>query len=61
VSTHGADKGHRPKFWAIYDYCSLHRCPYLREATGSMPELAADGETVLTEIKITDITQKDQE
>ena len=47
-------KGHGPKFWSVYDYISLHRWPYLREATGSMP--GADGETVFTSIEITDVT-----
>jgi hypothetical protein len=49
-------KGHGPKLWAIYDYCCLHRWPYLREALGNAGKFAADGETVITEIKITDIT-----
>jgi hypothetical protein len=52
-------KGHGPKFWAIYDSCTLHRWPYLREATMSMP--GADGETVLTEIKIQDVTPRERE
>lgn len=53
-------KGHGPKFWAVYDYCTLHRWPYLREATGSMPGAAADGETVFTEITIKDVTPKSE-
>jgi hypothetical protein len=47
-------RGHGPKFWSVYDYISLHRWPYLREATGSMP--GVDGETVFTSIEITDVT-----
>jgi hypothetical protein len=47
-------RGHGPNFWSVYDYISLHRWPYLREATGSMP--GVDGETVFTSIEITDVT-----
>jgi hypothetical protein len=47
--------GHGPKFWAVYDYCTQHRWPYLREATR---DFAADGETVFTEIRIVDVTPK---
>ena len=54
-------KGHGPKFWAIYDYITLNRWAYLREATGSMAGFAADGETVLTEIKIADITPRNDD
>ena len=54
-------KGHGPKFSAILDYISLHRWTHLREATGSMPRAGGDGETVLTEIKIVDVTPKERE
>lgn len=56
-----AVKGHGPNFWRIYDLCTLHRWAYLREATGSMPGVGGDEETVLTEIKITDVTPKERE
>lgn len=40
---------------------TLHRWPYLREATGSMPGAGAGDETVLAEIKFTDVTPRDRE
>ena len=46
-------KGHGPKFWAVYDYCTQHRWPYLREATR---DFGGEGETVFTEIRIKDVT-----
>jgi hypothetical protein len=46
--------------WKIFDYCTLRRWPYLREATGSMPGAGrSDGETVLTKIEIHDITPRE--
>jgi hypothetical protein len=54
-------KGHGPNLWRVYDLCTLHRLPYLREASGSMPGLGDDGETVLTEIKIADVTPRGEE
>ena len=46
-------RGHGPRFWAAYDYVTLHRWPYLREATGSLPG-AAGGDLVITGIAIED-------
>ncbi|OWK42138.1 hypothetical protein FRUB_04216 [Fimbriiglobus ruber] len=54
-------KGHGPNFWRIYDLCTLHRLPYLREASGSMAESGGEGETILTEIKIVDATPKERD
>jgi hypothetical protein len=54
-------KGHGPKFWAIYDYCTTHRWAYLWEATGSMPAATGDGETVLTSIEIRDVTPRERD
>jgi hypothetical protein len=54
-------KGYGPKFWAIYDYCTTHRWPYLREATGSMPGRGGDEETVLIEIEVKDVTPRERE
>ena len=54
-------KGHGPNLWRLYDLCTLHRLPYLREASGSMPGVGEDGETVLTEIRIADVTPKADE
>ena len=51
-------KGHGRDFWRVYDLCTLHRLPYLREAAGSMAGLADKGETVLAEIKIQDVTPR---
>jgi hypothetical protein len=51
-------KGHGPKFWAINDHCSTHRWSYLREA---VRDFGDEGETVLTEIKITDVTPRSEE
>ncbi len=48
-------KGRGKRFWAVYDYITLHRWPYLREETGSMPG-AAEGEAVFTSIDIKDVT-----
>lgn len=53
-------KGHGPSLWRLYDLCTLHRLPYLREAAGSMPGIAGEGETVLTEIKIQDVTPRQE-
>ena len=47
--------GHGPRFWAVYDYCTTHRWPYLREA---VRDFAGEGETVLTGIEIRDVTPK---
>ena len=52
-------KGSGAKLWSIYDSITLHRCPYLREASGSLP--GADGETVLTSIEFKDITPRSEE
>lgn len=52
--------GHGKRFWAAYDYCTLHRWPYLREAAGSMPE-ANEGDAVFTKIEIKDVTPRDHE
>ncbi len=51
-------KGHGPKFWEIYDYITLHRWPYLREAIAHEAKFSGEEETVLTEIKILDVTPK---
>lgn len=52
-------KGQGPDVWKIYDYITLHRWPYLREASGSMPGAAAtDKDTVFTEITIKDVTPR---
>ncbi len=48
-------KGHGPKFWMVYDFLTLHRWPYLREAVRDM---ADEGETVFTSIEIKDVTPK---
>ena len=53
-------KGHGPNLWALYDYCCLHRCPYLREASGSLRGIGTD-DTVLECITITDATPADRE
>lgn len=50
--------GHGPEFWRAYDLISLHRLPYLREATRGF---ADKSETVFTEIKIVDVTPRDNE
>ena len=48
-------KGHGRKFWAVYDYISLHRWPYLREAVRG--EFQADKDaTEFTSIEIKDVT-----
>lgn len=47
-------KGYGPRFWALYDYCCLHRCPYLREAACSVPGAGPD-DTVLERITIADV------
>ncbi|MGL4555767.1 MAG: hypothetical protein ACRC33_31755 [Gemmataceae bacterium] len=47
--------GHGPSFWRAYDLVTLHRWPYLREATGSLP--GADGEeTAFLTIDVQDVT-----
>ena len=46
-------KGHGKKFWLAYDYITLHRCQYIREAAGSM---VPDGEAVFTSVEFVDIT-----
>ncbi len=51
-------KGHGSKLWAVYDYITLHRWPYLREAAGTAGKFAGDGETIFTEIAIKDVTPK---
>ena len=51
-------KGHGPQFWRIYDLVTLHRWAYLREATGSMPGVGGDDETVFASIEIKDVTPK---
>lgn len=47
-------RGHGPDFWRVYDCCSLHRCPYLREAVRDFGGDAAD--TVLMSITVSDVT-----
>lgn len=52
-------KGHGPKFWMIYDYCTTHRWPYLRAA---LRDFGGDAtETVLSEIEIKDVTPRESE
>jgi hypothetical protein len=46
-----AVSGHGKLFWAVYDYCTLHRWPYLREATRDFGDPT---ETVFTRIEITE-------
>lgn len=53
-------QGHGKDFWRVYDLCTLHRLPYLREASGSMAGLAEKGETALASIDIKDVTPKDE-
>ncbi len=53
--------GHGPDLWRVYDLVTLHRLPYLREASGGMAGVGRDGETVLAEILITDVTPKHDE
>jgi hypothetical protein len=57
VTVIGRGKG----FWRLYDLITLHRWAYLMEATGSMPGAVEDGETVLTEIKIIDVSPRERE
>ena len=54
-------KGHGPEFWRAYDLITLHRLPFLREATGNEAEFASKGETVFTEVRVADVTPKDHE
>jgi hypothetical protein len=42
--------------WRMYDYCTLKRWPYIREATR---DFGQDEETVTTKVTITDITPRD--
>lgn len=58
-----AVKGSGPKLWAIYDYLTLHRWPYLREEPRAFEDdgKAAAKATIFTEIKITDVTPKERE
>jgi hypothetical protein len=54
-------RGHGPRYWAIYDYISTHRWPYLREATGNESRFSDAEETVLTSIVVKDVTPKAEE
>jgi hypothetical protein len=47
-------KGRGKGFWKAYDYVTLFRWPYIREAVRDFDK---EG-TVFTEIKITDVTPK---
>ena len=50
-------KGSGPKFWAVYDYITLARWPFVVEAARGF---GADGDTVFTELKITDVTPRER-
>jgi hypothetical protein len=49
-------KGNGKEFWRAYDLVTLHRCPYIREATGSM---VPDGGAAFTSVEFVDITPEE--
>ena len=51
-------KGHGKKFWWVYDMITLHRLPYLKEATDNEAKFSDKEQTMLTQIRITDVTPK---
>jgi hypothetical protein len=53
-------RGSGPDFWRAYDLITLHRLPYLREATENEAKFAAKDATIFAEVKIADITPKNE-
>jgi hypothetical protein len=49
-------KGSGKKFWTAYDLCTLHRLPYIREATRQFSD---NEEVIFSEIEIADITPEE--
>ena len=52
-------RGGGPEFWRAYDLITLHRLPYLREATENEAKFAEKKMTVFSSIEIKDVTPKD--
>jgi hypothetical protein len=53
-------EGYGPKLWSIYDYCCLHRWRLLVAVHRGIAPEDKDA-TVLTKIKVTDITPRERE
>jgi hypothetical protein len=51
-------RGSGHEFWRAYDLISLHRLPYLREATENEAKFAGKGVTVFTSVGLRDVTPK---
>ena len=54
-------RGSGPDLWRAYDLITLHRLPYLREATDNEAKFAGKGETVFTSVEVRDVTPKGEE